>query len=64
MKCTKCGVRNKEDAEFCEECGASIKGKHDIPNHSSKSLVWLFTVIGIVLFYIIIKNKNKILKKN
>ena len=28
--CTKCGVKNEDDAEFCKKCGASLKGfKHE-----------------------------------
>ena len=24
--CTKCGIKNEDDAEFCKKCGASLKG--------------------------------------
>ena len=24
--CTKCGMKNEDDAEFCKKCGASLIG--------------------------------------
>jgi uncharacterized membrane protein YvbJ len=25
--CSKCGMKNEDDAEFCKKCGTSLKGK-------------------------------------
>ena len=57
VRCTKCGVENKEDARFCIQCGASLiparvrheKSDYDIcygPVHAVR-FFWLF--LGTIL---------------
>ncbi len=48
--CPECGTKNDEKAEFCEECGASLKGmdKYNKKGGSNKSKIIIAIIIVVV----------------
>lgn len=63
MYCTKCGAKLEKGAEFCSECGNSIKDNTSVKNvevsnsTSSSSIGWgilgfFVPIVGLVLFLV------------
>ena len=59
MKCSKCGAENKDDASFCERCGAKLKKSSKSKkrgfwwNKQSKKTKILIVAVGIALITLI-----------
>ena len=49
VKCKKCGVENKENAKFCEDCGSRLKHIKLPPNK-----LWIISVSLILLLIVIV----------
>jgi len=76
--CTKCGAENKDDAIFCSKCGKEINDKAEIrvgndvrvsPFQKKPSNWWYLLPIflglmGGIIGYFALRNKNKVMAKN
>ena len=55
MFCSKCGAKNEKGAEFCTECGTSLKENTNVQAKSGSSIGWgvlgfFIPLVGLILF--------------
>jgi hypothetical protein len=62
--CTKCGAENEKNNNFCKKCGASLISKPGKPSAGWYLLPLLFSILGGIIGYIVLKAKDEKMAKN
>ena len=64
--CRKCGAENEKSGKFCRKCGADL---YHVSQPNKPSIAWyilpiLFSIIGGIIGYFVIRSKDEKMAKN
>ena len=58
VECKKCGIKNLDNAQYCQECGENLKKKES--SSSTTTLILVGILIVVLIFIVIILHDNLI----
>ncbi|ADV48016.1 zinc ribbon domain-containing protein [Cellulophaga sp. E16_2] len=53
MKCTACRIENKENAQYCRNCGAPLHPTNQAPDSSSNKTIWL--LLAVIASFVVVE---------